>query len=154
MLLRYISYYEHENKLEVGNIEYLVPPIPPVILWSLLCVWWVLGVGTGHPLLTGPVCCLIVVSLPPIIATPGSARTVSCLITLTPWSSPRSECLLLVVCLSVCMCLCQEWSCFVSSISLRRLGGQLIINWIYLRIVYRIFLAINCNLVKEKIHIY
>lgn len=56
--------------------------------------------------------------------------------------------------LSVCMCLCQEWSCFVSSISLRRLGGQLIINWIYLRIVYRIFLAINCDLVKEKIHIY
>lgn len=104
MLLRYISYYKHENKLEVGNIEYLVPPIPPVILWSLLCVWWVLGVGTGHPLLTGPVCCLIVVSLPPIIATPGSARTVSCLITLTPWSSPRSECLLLVVCLSVCVC--------------------------------------------------
>lgn len=32
MLLRYISYYKHENKLEVGNIEYLVPPIPPVIL--------------------------------------------------------------------------------------------------------------------------
>lgn len=52
--------------------------------------------------------------------------------------------------LSVCMCLCREWSCFVSSIFLRRLDGQHIINQIYLRIVHKIFLAINCDLVKKK----
>lgn len=96
-----------------GKYRISCPPIPPVILWSLLCVWWVLGVGTGHPLLTGPVCCLIVVSLPPIIATPGSARTVSCLITQTPWSSPRSECLPLVVCLSVCVCVRSGLVCLI-----------------------------------------